>query len=215
VLAVCAHPDDESFGLGAVLSTFAEFGIETRVLCFTQGEGSTLGPHGADLAAVRAAELAAAAAVLGVRSFRLLSYADGGLREAATEGLCREVATSVDQGSVDCLLVFDEGGITGHADHERATEVAVASAEYLALPVLAWTVPIAVATTLNREFGTGFVGRDPSKIDLVIEVDRRLQHDAIACHASQATDNPVLWRRLALQADMESLRWLSPEGSTP
>ena len=123
VLAVCAHPDDESFGLGAVLSTFAELGIETRVLCFTQGEGSKLGPTGEDLAAVRAAELAAAAAVLGVRSFRLLSYPDGGLREAAIEELCREVTTCVDQDSTDCLLVFDEGGITGHPDHQRATEV--------------------------------------------------------------------------------------------
>ncbi len=209
MLAVCAHPDDESFGLGAVLSTFAEIGIETRVLCFTQGEGSTLGPSDADLAAVRAAELVAATAVLGVRSFRLLSYADGGLCGAAFEELCREVATSVAEGSVDCLLVFDEGGITGHPDHERATEVAVASAEALVLPVLAWTVPITVATTLNRQFGTGFVGRTASEIDLVIEVDRRLQHEAIACHASQATHNPVLWRRLALQADSESLRWLS------
>jgi LmbE family N-acetylglucosaminyl deacetylase len=30
VLAVCARPDDESFGLGAVLSTLAAHGIETR-----------------------------------------------------------------------------------------------------------------------------------------------------------------------------------------
>jgi LmbE family N-acetylglucosaminyl deacetylase len=215
VLAVCAHPDDESFGLGAVLSTFAELGIRTSVLCFTQGEASTLGPIGAELAAVRAAELAAAAGVLGVRSYRLLAYADGGLREAAVDELCREVTTSVDQSSVDCLLVFDEGGITGHPDHQRATEVALASAGPLALPVLAWAVPIAVATKLNREFGTGFVGRDRSEIDLVIEVDRRLQREAIACHASQATDNPVLWRRLALQADTESLRWLGPAGSAP
>jgi LmbE family N-acetylglucosaminyl deacetylase len=215
VLAVCAHPDDESFGLGAVLSTFAELGIATSVLCFTHGEASTLGPSGADLAAVRAAELAAAAGVLGVHSFRLLSYADGGLREAAIDELCREVTTSVDQSSTDCLLVFDEGGITGHPDHERATEVALASAGPLALPVIAWAVPITVATKLNREFATGFVGRDPSEIDLVIEVDRRLQREAIGCHASQATDNSVLWRRLALQADTESLRWLRPAGSAP
>ncbi len=213
VLAVCAHPDDESFGLGAVLSTFAELGIETRVLCFTRGEASTLGPNVVDLASERAAELATAAAVLGVRSFRLLSYPDGALREAGLEDLCREVATSVADGSVDCLLVFDEGGITGHPDHERATEVALASAERLALPVLAWAIPIAVAATLNREFETGFVGRDRSEIDFVIEVDRRLQNEAIACHASQATDNPVLWRRLALHADTESLRWLRRAGS--
>ena len=213
VLAVCAHPDDESFGLGAVLSTFAELGIETRVLCFTHGEASKLRTSSADLAAERAAELATAAALLGVCSFRLLSYPDGALREAPLEELCREVATSVAEGSVDCLLVFDEGGITGHPDHERATEVALASAERLALPVLAWAIPNAVAATLNREFATGFVGRDRSEIDFVIEVDRRLQNEAIACHASQATNNPVLWRRLALQADTESLRWLSPAGS--
>lgn len=213
VLAVCAHPDDESFGLGAVLSTFAELGIETRVLCFTHGEASTLGTSGANLAAVRTAELAAAAAVLAVRSFRLLSYPDGALREAALEELCREVVASAAEGSADCLLVFDEGGITGHPDHERATEVALATAERLALPVLAWALPIAVAATLNREFEAEFVGRDPSEIDFVIEVDRRLQHEAIACHASQATINPVLWRRLALQADTESLRWLSPSSS--
>ena len=215
VLAVCAHPDDESFGLGAVLSTFTELGIETTVLCFTHGEASTLGESGVDLRAVRAAELAAAAAALGVRSFRLLQYADGALRDAAFEELCREVAGSVAAASIDCLLVFDEGGITGHPDHERATEVAMATAGRLGLPVLAWALPIAVAETLNGEFGTDFVGRDRSEIDFVIDVDRRLQHEAIACHASQATDNAVLWRRLELQADTESLRWLRQSSSAP
>jgi LmbE family N-acetylglucosaminyl deacetylase len=209
VLAVCAHPDDESFGLGAVLSTFAELGIETTVLCFTRGEASTLGASGADLADVRAAELVAAAAVLGVRSVRLLSYADGALREAEPEQLCRDVTSSADADSIDCLLVFDEGGITGHPDHERATEAALSTARRLALPVLAWTLPIAVAATLNDEFGTSFVGREPCEIDLVLDVDRRLQHEAISCHASQATANPVLWRRLALMEHTESLRWLS------
>jgi N-acetylglucosamine malate deacetylase 2 len=210
VLAVCAHPDDESFGLGAVLSTFTELGIETRVLCFTHGEASTLGETSKDLATVRAAELAAAAGVLGVASVRLLSYADGSLRDVALEELRREVESCAVADSVDCLLVFDEGGITGHPDHDRATEAALASAEQLGVPVLAWALPAAVTATLNREFNTGFVGREPSEIDLEIEVDRRLQREAISCHASQATDNPVLWRRLELLAETESLRWLTP-----
>jgi len=37
VLAVVAHPDDESFGLGAVLASFAETGARVSVLCFTRG----------------------------------------------------------------------------------------------------------------------------------------------------------------------------------
>ena len=35
VLAVVAHPDDESFGLGSVLSEFAKDGANLAVLCFT------------------------------------------------------------------------------------------------------------------------------------------------------------------------------------
>jgi hypothetical protein len=41
-----------------------------------------------------------------------------------------------------------------------------------------------------------------------VSVDRARQHRAIACHVSQATDNPVLRRRLALQGDREVFRWL-------
>ena len=44
VLAVVAHPDDESFGLGAVLAGFVDAGAAVAVLCFTHGESSTL--HG-------------------------------------------------------------------------------------------------------------------------------------------------------------------------
>ena len=44
VLAVVAHPDDESFGLGAVIDAFRRQGTVVTVLCFTQGEASTV--HG-------------------------------------------------------------------------------------------------------------------------------------------------------------------------
>ncbi|HET6949116.1 MAG TPA: PIG-L family deacetylase, partial [Acidimicrobiales bacterium] len=79
VLVVCAHPDDESFGLGAVLSTLAAAGTRTSALCFTHGEASTLHGVAGDLADVRAGELAAAGAVLGVTEVELLDYPDGHL----------------------------------------------------------------------------------------------------------------------------------------
>ena len=208
VLAVCAHPDDESFGLGAVLTALAADGVETRLLCFTHGEASTLGVAGGDLAAVRTAELAAAGAVLGVRSVRLLSHSDGQLAQAQLDDLSHEVDESIVAGAVDCLLVFDEGGITGHADHEQAPAAALASARRRDLPVLAWALADSVTSVLHDEFDAPFVGRPTSAIDFVVDVDRERQHRAIACHASQSSDNPVLRRRLALQGDVETLRWL-------
>lgn len=61
VLAVIAHPDDESFGLGAILSAFADQGAQSAVLCMTRGEASTLHGVAGDLGEIREGELAAAA----------------------------------------------------------------------------------------------------------------------------------------------------------
>jgi N-acetylglucosamine malate deacetylase 2 len=209
VLAVCAHPDDESFGLGAALSTFSSWGVEISLLCFTHGEASTLGPNSWNLATIRADELSAAGAVLGIGSLRLLAHPDGALADVGLEDLCDEIDAFDTAGVVDCLLVFDEGGITGHPDHQRATQAAMAFGHRRGIPVLAWALPEAVTSILNSEFGAGFVGRAPAEIDLVVEVNRDRQHQAISCHASQSSNNPVLRRRLALQGSTEWLRWLS------
>jgi LmbE family N-acetylglucosaminyl deacetylase len=55
---------------------------------------------------------------------------------------------------------------------------------------------------LNGEFGTAFVAAR----GVNVEVDRDWQLRAIRCHYSQANDNPVLRRRLALQGRRERLR---------
>ena len=53
VLVVVAHPDDESFGLGAVIDTLVSHGASVTVLCLTHGEASTLHGSTADLATLR------------------------------------------------------------------------------------------------------------------------------------------------------------------
>lgn len=206
LLAVCAHPDDESFGLGAVLAAFAAAGTEIALLCFTRGEASTLGTDAGDLAAIRTRELAEAAAVLGIGAVTLLDYPDGGLAALPLAVLAAEVTRVA--GDADALLVFDEGGITGHPDHIRAT-AACAAAERTGIPVYAWAIPRDVAMALNTQFGTAFVGADIATLDISLPVDRRRQLRAVACHRSQSVNNPVLWRRLALMGDREYLRVLS------
>src|SRR5664280_231785 len=179
VLVVCAHPDDESFGLGAALAALGESGSSTSVLCFTHGEASTLGADVGDLGRVRAGELAAAASELGVGYVELMDYRDGHLAVETLDELTAPIRWAAERAMVDLLLVFDEGGITGHPDHCRATEAARACARVRHLDVLAWALPLAVAESLNAEFGAAFVGRDDHALDIVLDVDRAIQQQAI------------------------------------
>jgi len=117
VLAVCAHPDDESFGLGAALSSWADAGGRTAVLSFTHGEASSLGTALGDLHRLREKELAAAAHELGIETVRLLDHPDGGLSDEPSAALDSELLQTVELVHASLLLVFDEGGITGHTDH--------------------------------------------------------------------------------------------------
>lgn len=217
VLAVVAHPDDESFALGAVLAGFTTAGATTAVLCFTHGEASTV--HGADgdLYALRATEFAAAAAALGVQVATLLHYPDGQLARTCPARLAGEVIDAARATEADGLLVFAPDGVTGHRDHAAATAAALTAAGVLDLPVIGWTVPASVATALNAEYGTGFTGTPAAAIDGTVAVDRSVQRRAVAAHASQAVSGSVLWRRLALLGDGESLLVLRPGriGSKP
>ena len=83
VLAVVAHPDDESFGLGAIIDRMTSGGAAVHVLCYTRGEASTLNQTGADLTRQRARELRQAGAALGVSTVALLDYPDGRLAAGA------------------------------------------------------------------------------------------------------------------------------------
>ena len=217
LLAVCAHPDDESFGMGAIIAAFVGAGTAVTVLSFTRGEASTLHGVPGDLAAVRGAEFAAAGRRLGVVRSVLLDYPDRDLSASPLDELAGHVEAAATRAGADVLLAFDAGGITGHPDHMRATEAAIHAAESLDVGVLAWALPSDVATRLNAEFGTAFVGREHAEIDCVVHVDRTRQRAAIAEHRSQSIDNPVLWRRLALAGTAEAVRWLrcpsQPEGA--
>lgn len=211
VLVAGAHPDDESFGMGAVLAAFADAGSRIALISFTHGEASTLQGMVGNLAQVRDAELSAACHALGVERCELLDYADGRLAEQPDHQLAAHVREMAEAVGADGLLVFDEGGITGHPDHRAATQAALAAADDLGLPVLAWAMPLAVASQLNVDFGTTFVGRAPDELDIDMAVDRTRQMRAISAHQSQSTANPVLWRRLELFGDREYLRWLRPD----
>ena len=215
VLVVVAHPDDETFGLGAIAGQFADAGGSVHVLCFTHGEASTLNHNDAELHQERAAELRRAADELGLAGVTLLSYPDGQLAEAPPGELSAHVTRLADSLGADGLLAFDETGVTGHPDHQAATRAAQRAATAAGLPVLAWVLPEPVAGQLRAETGAPFAGQPADQIDLCVRVDRTRQRRAALLHASQISPTAVLWRRLQLQGECEHLRWLVPPGQRP
>lgn len=207
-VAVVAHPDDESFGLGAVLAALVDLGVDVSVVCLTHGEASTLGAAD-DLGVRRDSELHAAAAALGIGAVVQFDVPDGGLADedpSAVDALVdRHVA------GAELILVFEPGGVTGHPDHRAATAAGERAAARLGVPVLEWGVPPLVAAALRDELGAPFVGIDDDDDGVVdVTVDRARQHAAIACHPSQSVGNAVLERRLTLQGDRERLRFVPP-----
>lgn len=212
VLVVVAHPDDESFGLGAIIDAFVRAGSAVRVLCLTRGESSTLGGDLPDLAAVRERELREAGAELGIDDATLLTWPDGGLGKVPVADLGVVVRAQVESRHTDGLLAFDPSGVTGHPDHVAATRAAQYAAVATGVPLLAWTLPADVVATLNAEFGATLVGHRPADLDVELAVDRTTQRRAVLAHATQAVPSSILWRRLELLGGREVLRWIVRSG---
>ncbi len=90
LLAVHAHPDDESMGTGGTLARYAAAGVETVLVCATRGEeGEIQNPDVApskvqgDVARIRMKELEEACDILGIRRVFLLGYRDSGMEGSA------------------------------------------------------------------------------------------------------------------------------------
>ena len=125
LMAVLAHPDDESLGLGGVLARYAAEGMEVTVVTATRGERGRYrgerdgplhpGPEG--LGRIREAELRAATRVLGVRDPILLGYHDGALDQADPSEAISRIAGHLRSVRPDVVLTFAPDGAYGHPDH--------------------------------------------------------------------------------------------------
>lgn len=211
VLVVVAHPDDESFELGAVVDAFTAAGSEVNVLCLTEGDAAA--GQGAAPSRARRDQLAAASRALGVAGATMHHHPDGDLGNVCRHRLAGEVVDEAGEHRAEGLLVIDPGDVTDCRDHGAATAAALLAADVLELPVLAWTIPAQVAAQLNEELGvSAFAGSPPDEIDITVVVDRVHQMQASKAQHRLAVPSSWLWRRMELLGDHEHLRWLRPPG---
>ena len=132
LMAILAHPDDESLGFGGTLIQYAEQGVETHLICATRGErgryfDNTNRPSLEEVGRVREQELKDAAAVLGLHSVAHLDYLDGDLDQApvteAIERIVRQIRTIKPQ----VVMTFPADGAYGHPDHIAISQLAGAA----------------------------------------------------------------------------------------
>jgi N-acetylglucosamine malate deacetylase 2 len=209
LLAVIAHPDDASSGLGAILDAFTVAGARAEVLCLTHGQAWALDGAPGDLAALRGAELVSAVDVLGVTHINVLDCPEGTLGHMCQTRLATQVVAIADSCHPDGLLVFDTSAGADHLDHGAAMSAGLLAAETLDLPVLGWTLTEAVAARLRREFGSRAAGR-AQEIDLRVTLDRARQRLAGRLDAARAPAGNAARGPLDLLAQTQSLRWLRP-----
>jgi len=131
LLAVLAHPDDESFGMGGTLALYASRGVEVHLVCATRGEAGVaddLIGH-ASIAELREAELRCAAEILGLTGVHFLDYRDSGMPGASDNHHPRALAIQpLDEVAVkvvryirelkpQIVVTFDPIGGYHHPDH--------------------------------------------------------------------------------------------------
>ena len=135
LMAVLAHPDDESFGMGGTLARYgADPEVRVVLVCATRGEAGEISPlqqtaaH-EPLGQIRERELRCACQALGIDDLFFLNYRDSGMAGApenqdprslvmaeADEVVGRIVA-HIRRQRPDVVVTFDETGGYGHPDH--------------------------------------------------------------------------------------------------
>jgi N-acetyl-1-D-myo-inositol-2-amino-2-deoxy-alpha-D-glucopyranoside deacetylase len=149
LLAVFAHPDDETFGAGGTLALYARRGVEVHLVCATRGE---VGEAPDDLkgfpsvGAMREAELRCAAGILGLAGIHFLGYRDSGmpgspenahpqaLTAAPPMDVARATARFLRILRPQVVITFDPIGGYRHPDHIATHQATVKAFQIAADP---------------------------------------------------------------------------------
>jgi LmbE family N-acetylglucosaminyl deacetylase len=136
LMAVLAHPDDESLGVGGTLAKYGSEGVETFLLTATRGERGRYRGHGRDdreypgsdaMGRIRESELRAAASILGIREVSLLEYCDQELDRADPREAVARIVSHVRRIRPDVVITFGPDGAYGHPDHIAISQFTTAA----------------------------------------------------------------------------------------
>ncbi len=216
LMAVHAHPDDESSG-GGILAAYSDNGIRTVVVTCTNGEfgdapgGIKPGEDGHDEQAVK---------ILRVSNLETLGYRDSGMEEwaykADPEAFCNvplpevagRIAALIEEYRPQVLVSYDDAGPYQHPDHVHASRAAQAAAAATGIPAKVYLSTMRGSSWRKiwealREMGEEVPNftEDPERSQRAMESEERIttmidirpvlsrKREALLTHGSQINDS--------------------------
>jgi LmbE family N-acetylglucosaminyl deacetylase len=131
LMCVVAHPDDECFAFGGALALYGERGVETYVICLTDGQAATNrgdAATGQALGDMRREEFRRSCEVLGVTHCELMDYHDARLEFVEFPVAAGQLVERIRRFKPDVVMTFGgDGGLNTHADHMMASMLTTAA----------------------------------------------------------------------------------------
>ena len=197
LLCVVAHPDDECFAFGGALALAADAGIETSVLCLTDGQAAShRGDAGSaeELGRMRRDEFQASCKVLGVRHAELMDYADGKLEFEDFSTAAQRLVERMRTFKPNVVITFSpDGTLNTHPDHTMVSALTSAAFHWAASSKrFPQAGPIHHADRLfivtTSFFMPGRPAPMPAPWTCTLDVRNVMQrrHEAFRAHVSQA-----------------------------
>ena len=215
LLAIFAHPDDESFICGGTLAGSAAEGHDVHLVCATRGEegeivhpgiDADLHPKGEARGRLRAGELERACAAMGIHPPIWLDHCDSGfpievgrrnpraLMNQDVTALERQLLPIIADLKPEVMLTFDPHGLYPHIDHvtiHRAAAAAFWSAGSVVQPaprrLYYPAYPLEEPGAALTDVDADLHGVSGDSVAAAIDISRHRERKmaAICAHASQ------------------------------
>jgi N-acetylglucosamine malate deacetylase 2 len=204
LLAVLAHPDDESMGAGGLIVRHTRNDVMVHLVCATRGEQGWAGkPPGRpeELAKTRTGEMDAAATALALAGVEMWDYPDGGVDKCDPTEIARRISQAITTVRPAAVVTWGPDGGYGHPDHIAVgsfTDAAIAAmpeGERPALYHMAVDEQLAEfyrdAARLTSPDGQALPAVVADHVDVVMDLtpeEVQMKLRAINCHQSQLAD---------------------------
>lgn len=205
VLAIFAHPDDESFTSAGYLHKLVKKGAIVNLVCATKGEKGSTGIfplcQRKELGEFRSVELKKASRIIGIKKISFLGLLDGSLDKINIQTLNNYILPILNEYKPDLIITFPKSGISGHPDHIQISKAVTFSfKKYLKnnpkTELYYCTIPDKFIKNdkIEDNYCKRYKKSIINNIDLIVNISEELniKIKAIKCHKTQEND----WNRI-------------------